>query len=260
MDAMRRAASVVAGTFTFVSLLVACSSFMGEDAPSPSSPSSPAEAGTSAGDAATPPGDAGADGCVLLVHDDFSDEDASRARWRLLGTARIADGEAELTPDDGGANGAMWLNLDEARSGVLRATFTAKIAIAEGANGADGLAFAWAANRDVPLGGGGGFYGVCGNVADGLAVVMSSLSKEVRLYDVNGGCAEQGGEAASVYGTNDLQVTVASDRVHVTVSDRPYEFASPRAVNVRSLGFSAATGLWHARHAIDDVRVEVCPP
>ena len=256
MDPMRRAASVVAGTFTSI-LLVACSSFMGEDPPATSSP---AEAGTNASDAAGPLADAGVDGCVLLVHDDFSDEAASRARWRLLGTARIADAEAELTPNEAGATGAMWLNLDEARPGVLRATFTAKILVDEGANGADGLAFAWAANRDVPLGGGGGYYGVCGNAADGLATVMSSLSKEVRLYDVNAGCTQQAGEAASVYGTNELHVTVTSDRVHVTVSDRPYEFPSPRAVNVRSIGFSAGTGLWHARHAIDDVRVEACPP
>jgi hypothetical protein len=241
---------------------IACRSFGSDDA---SSRGDGGDAGAQAegreADANdTPEGDAG---CTVLVADSFDDPAASAARWRFLGAARVIDGELELVPDVAGQTGAIWMNLGDAGAGAgagtgrLVARFTSKIAPA---NGSDGLTFAWSANQDVNLGGTGGNYGLCNGGAEGLAVVLASFSRAINVLDVSDDCTKDAGVATNVFGTNGIELSARADRVDVSIADKPFVFPVTRSVRVRSIGFTAATGGGHARHAIDDVHVEVCPP
>jgi hypothetical protein len=233
----------------------ACGSFAADDSPPDASSDAQVESGGELLDAPAPDGAATGNGCTVLVEDSFDDPKASAARWRFLGAARITNGEVELVPDSGDKAGAIWINVKDAPPGNLRARFTSKIAPADGS---DGLTFAWSANQDVTLGGTAGSYGLCGGGADGLALVLASYGKSVKLLDVTNKCESDGGIPANVFGTTAVVVAASADRVEATISDRPYLFEAPRPVRVRSVGFTAATGGGHARHAIDDVRIEIC--
>jgi hypothetical protein len=150
------------------------------------------------------------------------------------------------------------MNLDNTAAGTLHVRFTSKISPP---GGADGLAFVWSANQDVQLGGTGGSYGLCGGGADGLAFALAGNVGALKLIDVSNDCIEDGGGIPNnVFGTNDVQLTATTDRVEAVVADRTVVFTAPRSVRVRSVGFTAATGGGHARHAVDNVRVELCPP
>lgn len=205
-------------------------------------------------------GDASADapdsGCAVLVEDTFEDAAASRLRWRFLGSAKVVNGEVELVPDQQSLNGAIWMNVADPRPGTLHVRFTSKISPV----GADGLTFAWAANGDVQLGGTGGSYGVCGGGAEGLAFALAGNVSTLKLINVSTVCTEDGGGIpANVFLTNAVELWAFADHVEALVTDKRFVFPSPRTVLVRSIGFTAATGGGHARHAIDDVRVERCP-
>jgi hypothetical protein len=215
-------------------------------------------------DAPSAPGDGGGSadgpdgGCTVLVEDAFDDATASAARWRFLGSAKVINGELELVPNQASLTGAIWMNVADPRPGTLRVRFTSKIAPA---GGADGLTFAWTANQDVQLGGNGGSYGLCGGGAEGLAFALAGNVGTLKLIDVSNVCTEDGGGLpTNVFGTNGVEVSAFADRVEALVADKRYVFTSPRTVVVRSFGFTAATGGGHARHAIDSVRVERCPP
>lgn len=241
-----------------VSAAVACGSFGSDETLASDGGAEGGADGSASGDGDGGTGEAATldGGCTLLVEDSFDDAAASAARWRLLGSARVMNGEIELVPDQGGRTGAIWMNVSNAPAGRLHVRFTSKIAPA---NGSDGLAFAWSANQDVGLGGTGGNYGLCNGGADGLAFVLASFGGTVRLLDVSNDCVGDSGPATNVFGTNVVELSATADKVETTIADKPFVFVAPRSVRVRSIGFTAATGGGHARHAVDEVRVEICP-
>jgi hypothetical protein len=198
--------------------------------------------------------DAGDDGrCTVLVDDSF--DDGGLAAWKALGKARFVSGEVELVPDETGATGAIWMNVQNARDGVLHAKFVSKIS----PNGDDGLTFAWTANQDITLGGTGANYGVCGagGNANGLAVAVSGNGQRLRVLDLMNNCAGVD-VAMNPYGTNDVEITVRGVQVEIIFAGTKHVLAAPRAVLAKAIGFTAATGGGHARHAVDSVHVEVC--
>lgn len=194
--------------------------------------------------------------CRLLVADSF-DDDASTGRWRFLGKARLANGEVELVPNESNVAGAIWRDIPDAGTGVLHATF--KSIIAPGGSPADGLAFAWSSTATPNLGVIGGNIGLCGSTASGLAVSLSSLANEVRLLNVgDGGCNTVQAFPTNVLDTKAVDVSARPANVAIKFGTSAYQTSSPRNVTVRAVGFTAATGGAWTRHAIDDVRVEIC--
>lgn len=255
---MRARVVILAGIA--MTLGYACASFDAAESTPGNGADSGIDAGTDDGDVqpvpdAKAPFDAGDAGCRLLVSDSF-DDDASATRWTFLGKARVVDGEAEIVPDEAGSNGAMWMNVEDAGSGVLHATFRSKIAPA---NGADGLTFAWSGSEDPTLGGTGGSFGLCGSGAAAVAIALVTFDDVIKFVDVADQCHKTTGVPASFIGTHLVDIAARPKTVDVNISGMHFDIVARRSIAVvRAIGFTAATGAFHARHAVDDVRVELC--
>lgn len=198
--------------------------------------------------------DAGS-GCQVIADESFNDTTSS-SRWTFLGSAKVANGELELVPNAASQTGAVWMNVPAAAGTVIRATYRTNIAPT---GGADGLAFVWSSTPNPGLGKTGGDYAACGGGADGVAVVMESFAEELRLIDVASSCEDKPGIKLNVFGDHALSIIAAPSNVDVFLDGtHQVSAAPPRAITVRAIGFTAATGDITARHAIDDVHVELC--
>jgi hypothetical protein len=212
-------------------------------------------------------------GCPVLAIDGFEDSDASILKWRFLGSAKIAkanasNNEVELVPNTAERAGAIWLDLPVVvGSGDLHVRFTSNIQEKDN-NEADGLTFSWATSIGEPpaLGGGGNSWGVCGGAKEGAGLLLDSFNEKVALLQIGPqDCtrAANGQPPTATPGivlkTKLIDVRVRAYDVIASVGTREFTFPTEWKKNITAIGFTAGTGPSFTRHAIDNVRIDLCP-
>lgn len=242
-----------------VSVAAACASFGETPAPLPDASRIDDPDAAATPDARLPrDGAAATPGCTILVNDGF---DGTSAAWTLLGTAKVDAGQAELTADDPWQRGAIWLSLPTAvDAGKVHARFFTDV---RGDSNwiADGLTLAWSAQATAPsLGSPGSDLGLCLGGTVGAALALRTADREMQLLAVDNSCMQlDGGLTVAFFGEKPVDVTIEGTSVAGTFDGRAFSFALPRAVPIRSIGFTGATGNGRARHAVAKVLIEACP-